>query len=111
MVTQLHPHDLIQPPDLRILPLKFLVEHEYNDVQRTAPLAHRLEAEGVLKNPPIVAPIGDGDPRYVGPGWREPHDCSDQLELPAHPGAGGSLRRASGYVDHLAPLDHRDRPG
>ncbi len=65
MVTQLHPYDMIQPPDLRILPLKLLVEHEYNDVQRTAPLAHRLEAEGVLKNPPIVAPIGDGDPRYV----------------------------------------------
>lgn len=65
MPTQIHPSDLAQPPDLRILPLNLLVEHEYNDFQRTAPLAQRLEAEGVLKNPPIVAPIGDGDPRFV----------------------------------------------
>lgn len=65
MPTQIHPSDLVQPPDLRILPLNLLVEHEYNDFQRTSPLAQRLEAEGVLKNPPIVAPIGDGDPRFV----------------------------------------------
>src|SRR5512139_39639 len=65
MTTQIHPSDLIQPPDLRILPLSLLVEHEFNDVQRTAPLAQRLEAEGLLKNPPIVAPIGDGDPRFM----------------------------------------------
>lgn len=65
MTTSIHPSDLVQPPDLRILPLKLLVEHEYNDVQRTAPLAQRLEAEGLLKNPPIVAPIGDGDPRFM----------------------------------------------
>ncbi len=65
MTTQIHPSDLIQPPDLRILPLNLLVEHEYNDVQRTAPLAQRLEAEGLLKNPPIVAPIGEGDPRFM----------------------------------------------
>jgi hypothetical protein len=42
-----------------------LIEHEYNDAQRTAPLAERLEAEGLLKNPPIVAPLDDGDERYV----------------------------------------------
>lgn len=46
-------------PDLRILPLNALVEHEYNDAQRTPPLAKRLEAEGLLKNPPIVAPLDD----------------------------------------------------
>lgn len=65
MTTSIHPSDLVQPPDLRILPLKLLVEHEFNDVQRTIPLAQRLEAEGLLKNPPIVAPIGDGDPRFM----------------------------------------------
>jgi hypothetical protein len=65
MSTQIHPHDLSQPPDLRILPLNLLVEHEYNDVQRTSPLAARLEAEGFLKNPPIVSPVGGRDPRYV----------------------------------------------
>jgi hypothetical protein len=65
MSTQIHPYDLIQPPDLRILPLNLLVEHEYNDAQRTSPLASRLEAEGLLKNPPIVAPLGEGDPRFM----------------------------------------------
>ena len=54
-------HPLIDPetPDLRILPIDVLVEHEYNDAQRTAPLAKRLEAEGLLKNPPIATPLGD----------------------------------------------------
>jgi len=65
MPTQIHPSDLVQPPDLRILPLKLLVEHEFNDVQRTEPLARLLEVEGILKNPPIIAPIGNSDPRFV----------------------------------------------
>lgn len=65
MATQLHPSDSVDAPDLRILPLDLLVEHEYNDAQRTTPLAQRLEAEGLLKNPPIVAPLGDGTPRFV----------------------------------------------
>jgi ParB-like chromosome segregation protein Spo0J len=65
MTTQIHPSDIVQPPDLRILSLELLVEHEFNDAQRTAPLAERLESEGVLKNPPIISPIGDGDKRFV----------------------------------------------
>jgi len=63
--TSIHPSDLVQAPDLRILPINLLVEHEFNDDQRTPPLAQRLKAEGVLKNPPIVAPIGGGDRRFV----------------------------------------------
>ncbi len=61
-------HPLIDPetPDLRILPVELLVEHEYNDAQRTAPLARRLEAEGLLKNPPIATPLAD-DP-FAGSG-------------------------------------------
>ena len=72
---QFHPSIDPEAPDLRIMPLDLLVEHEYNDAQRTAPLAKRLEAEGLLKNPPIAAPLGghtrsapptgDGDPRYA----------------------------------------------
>jgi len=65
MTTQLHPSQSTDTPDLRIIPLDMVVEHEYNDEQRTAPLALRLEAEGLLKNPPIAAPIGEGDPRFV----------------------------------------------
>ena len=66
MTNGVHPSERTETPDLRIVPLDRLVEHEYNDEQRTAPLAQRLEAEGLLKNPPIVAPLEDGDdPRYV----------------------------------------------
>ncbi len=65
MTSQVHPYESSETPDLRIVPLAALVEHEYNDAQRTAPLAERLAAEGVLKNPPIVAPLGENDPRFV----------------------------------------------
>jgi hypothetical protein len=65
MSSQVHPSDSTWIPDLRIVPIDLLVEHEFNDSQRTDPLAQRLEAEGVLKNPPVVTPLGDGDPRYV----------------------------------------------
>jgi hypothetical protein len=50
---------------LRIVRLECLVEHEYNDVQRTAPLARRLQTEGFLKNPPIVAALDTSEERYV----------------------------------------------
>jgi hypothetical protein len=65
MTAQVHPSDNAETPDLRILPIELLVEHEYNDAQRTAPLAERLQTEGVLKNPPIVAPLEEDSPRFV----------------------------------------------
>ena len=64
MTSRTHPANSSETPDLRIVPIELLVEHEYNDAQRTTPLAKRLEAEGLLKNPPIVAPLDD-DPRFV----------------------------------------------
>lgn len=65
MGSQIHPSENTETPDLRIVPLHLLVEHEFNDAQRTAPLAARLKSEDVLKNPPIVAPLDDDDPRFV----------------------------------------------
>ncbi len=69
MTTQIHPSQSTDKPDLHIVPLDLLVEHEFNDAQRTWPLAQRLKAEGLLKNPPIVASLaeeeGDDDPRFV----------------------------------------------
>ena len=65
MSTQIHPSDSTLTPDLRILPIELLVEHEFNDAQRTKPLAQRLDAEGLLKNPPVATPLGGDDPRYV----------------------------------------------
>ena len=52
-------------PDLRIVAVADLLLHERHDSQRCAPLAERLAAEQVLRNPPIVAAIGDGDTRFV----------------------------------------------
>lgn len=55
-------------PDLRFLPVEQLVPHERHDEQRMRPLVERLRAMGVLKNPPIVAPLPDaedGTPRFV----------------------------------------------
>jgi len=51
-------------PDLRVVPVADLLLHEQHDAQRSEPLVQRLKAEGVLKNPPIVAAIG-GQERYV----------------------------------------------
>ena len=50
-------------PTLRLLPLDRIIEHEYNDAQRTGPLLKRLEAEGILKHPPIVTPL-EGRPDH-----------------------------------------------
>lgn len=63
MATQVTSPYIPPLPELRIIALAALVEHEYNDAQRTEPLAKRLEAEGLLKNPPIVSPLDDD--RYV----------------------------------------------
>ncbi len=51
-------------PDLRVVPVADLLLHEQHDAQRSEPLLQRLRADGVLKNPPIVAVI-DGQQRYV----------------------------------------------
>ncbi len=51
-------------PDLRILPTSALVLHEHADSKRVARLESRLQRDGSLKNPPIVAPI-PGTDRYV----------------------------------------------
>ena len=51
-------------PNLQIVPTQSLAPHEKFDRQRSEPLVARLRAEGVLKNPPIVAPI-QGEDLYV----------------------------------------------
>jgi hypothetical protein len=51
-------------PDLRVVPLAELLLHEQHDPQRSGPLLQRLQADGVLKNPTIVATI-PGEQRYV----------------------------------------------
>lgn len=55
-------------PELRFVPTEDIYPHELHDQQRTKPLVERLQASGMLRNPPIVTQIGDGmrvQPRYV----------------------------------------------
>jgi len=51
-------------PTLRFVAAGDLVLHEQHDPSRTEPLAERLRRDGVLKNPPVVAPIDD-EGRFV----------------------------------------------
>ncbi len=51
-------------PDLRVVPVAELILHEQHDAQRSESLLARLRVDGVLKNPPIVAPV-HGEQRYV----------------------------------------------
>ena len=54
-------------PDLRFVPVGSLLPHERHDPLRLQPLAMRIREQAVLKNPPVVAPLGPGgaDERYV----------------------------------------------
>jgi hypothetical protein len=65
----LHPAGSAAPararlPDLRVVPSAALRLHEECDPERVARLARRLAAEGVLRNPPVAAPLG-GDAYVV----------------------------------------------
>jgi hypothetical protein len=52
-------------PNLKILPVDQLLRHEWHDDQRAKPLVDRLRGSGVLRNPPIVTPLGDDSGRYM----------------------------------------------
>jgi hypothetical protein len=49
---------------LKIVPVQRLIVHEYTDPIRTEGLAERLREDGLLRNPPVVAPI-PGSENYV----------------------------------------------
>lgn len=51
--------------DLRIVPTNALLSHEDHDHQRYAPLVKHLQADGCLRNPPIVTFSGADDGRFV----------------------------------------------
>jgi len=52
-------------PNLRVLPLENMILHEDHDNQRTLPLVEKLRAQGIMRNPPIVMPLGDNSGRYM----------------------------------------------
>lgn len=62
IIALLRPQRVADTLALRVAPLSQVLPHESFDAQRAADLAGRLEAEGVLINPPVVA---ERDGRYV----------------------------------------------
>jgi hypothetical protein len=83
-------------PQLIILPADALVLHEEVDARRVEPLVERLRVEGLLKNPPIAAPI-DGplgeEGRYVILDGANRTTALWKLEAPHH------LVQGVGYHD------------
>ncbi len=59
-----HQHKDAEIPDLRIVPAESIVLHEEVDARRVSPLIERLRHDGLLKNPPVVAPLPGAD-RFV----------------------------------------------
>lgn len=51
-------------PDLRIVPVADLLLHERVDLERVTRLIDRLSADGILKNPPVVASL-EGSDRFL----------------------------------------------
>ena len=52
-------------PDLRFVPVADLMPHERHDLRRLEPLIARLKGDGVLRNPPIVAPLDDESGKFL----------------------------------------------
>lgn len=52
-------------PNLQILPSTKIKLHENHDPQRTEPLFNRIKQEKILNNPPIVAPLSNGQDQYM----------------------------------------------
>ena len=52
-------------PNLKILPAEKVKLHENHDPQRTEPLFVRITQDKILKNPPIVAPLSNGEEMYM----------------------------------------------
>jgi L-serine kinase (ATP) / ParB family transcriptional regulator, heme-responsive regulator len=56
---------MLKLPVLEFLALDDLLIHEEHDPQRARPLAARIRASQLFRNPPVVAPLKDGTHRYM----------------------------------------------
>lgn len=81
MGTMVAPQSPPSLPDLRVVAVADLLLHEQHDAQRSEPLLLRLQADQVLRNPPIVAAI-DGDHRYVVLDGANRVTAFEQMEVP-----------------------------
>ena len=69
-------------PNLRIVPVPALHPHEHADDRRSAPLVEALRVEGVLRNPPVVLPLGSRPERYMVLDGANRTTAFQQLGLP-----------------------------
>ena len=69
-------------PELRIVPSETLQPHEHVDPARIRPLMTALKAEGILRNPPIVLPIGGEGERYLVLDGANRTTALRELEIP-----------------------------
>lgn len=52
-------------PDLRLVPVKSLVPHEFEDPHRASKLIERIGTDGVLQNPIIVRPLDENGQEFI----------------------------------------------
>lgn len=77
------PHKETEIPDLRLVPAEAVVLHEEVDERRVKPLVERLNQDGLLKNPPVVAPLPDTN-RYVVLDGANRTTALWHMEMPHH---------------------------
>ena len=68
-------------PGLSIVPTQQLLLHEEVDMERVARLLDRLSADGILKNPPIVASLSESD-RFMLLDGANRVSAMENLEIP-----------------------------
>ena len=68
-------------PDLRIVAVSDLLLHEEVDLERVARLLDRLSADGILRNPPVVASL-PGSERYLVLDGANRVSAIQNLEIP-----------------------------
>jgi len=70
-------------PELRIVPADAIVVHEEVDSRRVLPLVEKFHQDGILKNPPIVAPLPDTE-RFVLLDGANRTTALWQMDVPHH---------------------------
>jgi len=85
-------------PNLMVLPTESLLLHEDHDPRRSEKLSRRILEGGVLKNPPIVAPIPDTDLYVV-------LDGANRTSAFTHVGIPHIVAQVVGYDDPHVVVD------
>ena len=88
----------VPTPDLRVVSTSSLQPHEEHDMQRSAPLIESLKSAHYMINPPLVAPMNNGD--YVILDGANRAYCFSALDYPH------ILVQVASYESGLVDLDN-----